>query len=362
MLRKDRFVYLFGRYMDKTCTAAERAEFMTCVAQPEYEALLRGLLRGISSGELPHYEQPLERADAIFESIVRPRRAVVAEPEAAEQPVVSTGGTGRRTVLRSWRYAAVFLIAAATGLTAYYYSSRKQASPVAMQQDGNDTLSDRSAGSREAIAAVSETAHRYIKLPDGSKVLLNSGSKLSYAPAFGVKREVYLEGEGYFDIKQDATRPFIVHAGRIKTVVLGTAFNVRALPGGEQVVVTVASGKVRVENGQRTLGVLMRDEQLTVSGSDDIAAKQSVKPDEMPDWKAEDILFDDMPVGDAVAELEKRFSVHIVLGNTALADYRVSASFLHHETVEQILKVLCGINHMEYQLREKDVYVIYKTH
>jgi ferric-dicitrate binding protein FerR (iron transport regulator) len=199
------------------------------------------------------------------------------------------------------------------------------------------------------VPAKAET-HRYIVLPDGSKVLLNSGSQLDYPAAFnGRRREVYLRGEGYFDIKHDAHRPFIVHAGKIKTVVLGTAFDIKAFAGQDKVVVTVTRGKVRVENEHATLGILTPNEQLTVSDQNEAPAKQLVKTEEVMRWKADDVLFDDIPLSEAVAELEKRFPIRIVLENPALGNCRVTASFLHQETAEAIIGVLCGINHMQYR-------------
>ena len=340
MQPNDRFVYLFRRYMAKTYTRAEKDEFMACLQQPGYDALLRELLREGSEQVLPAYEQAPEKADATFAAIMAAERPLQAVPQREQEAGPFIG--------RHWlRYAAVVLVVIGSGLGAWYYYSRAGAKTPAI------------VAAKPAAQKTTPAEHRYIVLADGSKVLLNSGSHLSYPPVFkGRSREVYLVGEAYFDIRHDAKKPFIVYAGKVKTVVLGTAFDIKAFPGQENVVVTVTRGKVRVENGRRTLGILTHDEQLTVDERIEQPAKQLVKTEEVMNWKAEDVLFDDTPVSEAVAELEKRFGISIRLENPDLGNCRVTASFLHHETPEEIIKVLCRINRMQYRVETNNNIVL----
>lgn len=297
---------------------------MGYMSQPDYDALLRELLRRGSEELLPVYEQEPEKADAIFNAIVGRQQV----PVRRMRPGFAV------------RMAAAALIIIAAGLSAWYFlrTGRKPAETLAVAHSLPATPGE----------------HSYIILPDGSKVLLNAGSTLRYPPAFrGRTREVYLSGEGYFDIHHDPRQPFIVHTGNVKTVVLGTAFDIKAFPGQPNVVVTVTRGRVRVENETKMLGILTRDEQLTVTNDQgDHPTKQLVKPEEVMSWKADDILFDDEPVSEVVVELQKRFAVSIQLQNPALGNCRVTASFLHHETAEEIIKVISGINHMQYRVDE----------
>ncbi|MCC6727124.1 MAG: FecR domain-containing protein [Saprospiraceae bacterium] len=85
-------------------------------------------------------------------------------------------------------------------------------------------------------------------LPDGTQIELNHSSELSFIAGFDAKeRNVKLNGEAFFDVKRDETRPFIIEAGEAKVTVLGTSFNVRAYPNEEIIEVFVVSGKVQVE-------------------------------------------------------------------------------------------------------------------
>ena len=84
-------------------------------------------------------------------------------------------------------------------------------------------------------------------LADGSKVYLNSESRLRFPTRFeGKERRVYLEGEGYFEVAKDTTKPFIVEAKEVDVRVLGTSFNVSAYVSEQAVRTTLVSGKVRV--------------------------------------------------------------------------------------------------------------------
>src|SRR5699024_5556416 len=91
----------------------------------------------------------------------------------------------------------------------------------------------------------------HFRLSDGTKVILNAGSKLIAPKAFSDSaRSVQLEGQAFFDVATDSARPFLVNTDRSLTKVLGTRFDVRAYPGDGRVEITVAEGKVALQSGQ----------------------------------------------------------------------------------------------------------------
>ncbi len=105
-------------------------------------------------------------------------------------------------------------------------------------------------------------ASHAITLEDGTTVLLFPGSELQFPASFAAsERSVRLSGEGYFDVRHDASRPFTVHAGEASVVVLGTSFNVRAYAAEATVQAALVSGRV-VINGTplqpNQMGVLDR--------------------------------------------------------------------------------------------------------
>ena len=88
---------------------------------------------------------------------------------------------------------------------------------------------------------------RSIQLPDGTKVMLNHFSSLTYPERFrGKRREVTLNGEGYFEVSKNAEHPFIVQAEAVRVQVLGTHFNIESYPNDPEVKTTLFEGSVAV--------------------------------------------------------------------------------------------------------------------
>lgn len=221
-----------------------------------------------------------------------------------------------------------------------------------------------SAKSQQALAvAGGQKENRLVYLPDGSKVIISAGSKFYRSPSFGTgKREVYLEGQAYFDIAHDSARPFVVHTGKLETAVLGTAFTIKALPGEEQITITVIRGRVRVSNRQKILGLLTPGRQITFFKKADSAVQQPATEPGRPDWKEQDLLVNDVTVQEAAKLLEERFSVHITIEDTLIANNRFTTVFLKTESLEQILKSICEFNGVTYRYnREKAVVHMYKN-
>ena len=193
--------------------------------------------------------------------------------------------------------------------------------------------------------------NRLVRLPDGSTVIISSGSKFNYPSSFDglARREVYLEGQAFFDIKHNASKPFIVHAGQFETTVLGTAFNIKAFPGDIDITVTVTRGKVKVSDQNRTLGILLPRQQITCNKQKANPTLKTVDTDTYLDWKAQDLLFDDVTVAEAAELLEERFNVNITFSDQLIKSNRFTTTFLKGESFEQVLTSICEFNGAVYQ-------------
>ncbi|HEY4111946.1 FecR family protein [Puia sp.] len=200
---------------------------------------------------------------------------------------------------------------------------------------------------------------KFIHLPDGSTVLLRGGSQLTIGAAYNTRtREVTLTGEGYFDIHPDDGRPFVVHAKAVNTTVLGTAFNVCAWPARSEVVVTVTRGKVRVSDPQRTYGVISSNEQIAVDAHSSAFINQTVDADSIVAWKKDYLVLDSISLAEAARLIGHKYHVNVVLANDALKDCHISASFLAHESLEQVLTVVCAVVEGSYTAQPNDQIII----
>lgn len=202
--------------------------------------------------------------------------------------------------------------------------------------------------------------NRLVRLPDGSTVIVSSGSKLNYPSSFDglARREVYLEGQAFFDIKHNASKPFIVHAGQFETTVLGTAFNIKAFPGDIDITVTVSRGKVKVSDQNKTLGIILPHQQIACNKQKANSTLKTVDTDTYLDWKAQDLLFDDVTVAEAAELLEERFNVNITFSNQLIKSNRFTTTFLKGESLEQVLKSICEFNDAVYQYDKEKATVI----
>jgi transmembrane sensor len=193
---------------------------------------------------------------------------------------------------------------------------------------------------------------RNLKLSDGSTVVLQAASVLDYPGSFtGNTREVTLTGEAYFDIHHDAGKPFIIHTGKVKTTVLGTAFNIRA--DGKNITVSVTRGKVRVEDDRKVLAVLAPNQQITYTIRAAIAEQKAVNAMQIAvDWTKQDMVFEGASFGSIAEVVSKRYGVTIEFKNQELRQCMIVASFSGMETLENVMEILCTVRNASYSMKD----------
>jgi ferric-dicitrate binding protein FerR (iron transport regulator) len=189
-------------------------------------------------------------------------------------------------------------------------------------------------------------------------VALRENSRLDMRNNFeGNSREISLEGEAYFDIASNPDRPFIIHTGRIRTTVLGTAFAIKAIPGESLITVTVAKGKVKVEDGDNLLTFLETDQQLIFDIEYELSQEFMVDSEREVSWRPNELIFRNMSFGDIVRELSGIYSVGIVFESEQLKQRRITASLDRREPIEALLKILTTAQQSYFTL-EEEIYVI----
>jgi ferric-dicitrate binding protein FerR (iron transport regulator) len=185
---------------------------------------------------------------------------------------------------------------------------------------------------------------RRLLLPDGSAVWLNTGSILRYQPAaFDHAREIWLQGEAYFEVKPNPSPGFTVHAGNLVTQVLGTSFHVNTRHGQHQVAVTVASGKVAVSDAAHRL-VLLANQQAVYDAGQGGITRHTVNATELITWTGSPHIFQGQSFGEVAALLEQQFGIPVRFENKAIAACRITASFDAHVSLAEMLDMLARIN------------------
>lgn len=205
----------------------------------------------------------------------------------------------------------------------------------------------------EIIKSTPKGNKKKFSLPDGSTVVLNSASTLTYSSNFIQNRSVILEGEGFFDVVRDAAHPFTVITGNISTTALGTSFNIRAYEKAPEIQVSLATGKVRVENTQdNNLIEINPGEAVDFSTQNQILNKKQVDISKVLNWKEGILHFDKVPFHQVVLELERWYDVKFsISGKNIVTDYKCTGTFKKNEYLDNVLNVLSYSLDFEYEIQ-----------
>ncbi|TDP62091.1 FecR family protein [Roseateles toxinivorans] len=210
---------------------------------------------------------------------------------------------------------------------------------------GADTQSYATArGQREAVA-----------LTDGSRLTLNTATKLRTAVT-PKQREVWLEqGEAFFDIAHDASRPFVIHAGRQTVTVLGTKFSL--LREGEHLRVAVLEGRVQVQAAQSRPAVLVRDDTAVADASNVLVSKQtSQQLNAALSWLQGKLVFDEVSLAEAASQFNRYNRKQLVISDAAAAKIGIGGVFdaNNAEAFARLLHVGFGL---QVQVSEEEIRV-----
>ncbi len=330
-MNSPRLTRLFQLYIDGKCSEEERAELMQLIQSSDNDLELKELIEACWLEREGDQKLSVESTERIISEILLSQQ---------NTPIFKSGK--KSTPYFKMAAAVVFLLLSTAILFLF----------VLPKEDTIELQASTQPAPTED--------HHFVKLPDGSVVLLNAGSYLDYPTSFDnyPTREVTLLGEAYFDIKHDPNKEFIVYTGKLKTTVLGTAFNIKAYAGDSSITVTVTRGKVKVSDDKQVFGIITPDQELTFDKGHDRVKQREVESKESIAWTEHDIFFDDTTLDEAITHLESRFDVDIDFENANAKNCRFTATFVGGENLEQILKVICEFNGTDFKESGNKVYTI----
>jgi len=223
------------------------------------------------------------------------------------------------------------------------------------------------------VAASGE--RKFFQLPDGTVVTLNGGSKLETGDGFGISsRNIYLEGEAFFDVKHNKKLPFIVHTAAMDVKALGTAFNVKAYPGDRITETSLLRGLVEVtlnESNNRKM-LLHPNEKVQWEKSNNGLnnSKNAALEDRIPNksdsllkklytteagnireiaWKESKLIFEDDSFEDIAPLLERWYGVKISIEDEDIRKYRFTG-FFEKEELNTVLNLLQESRSFNYEI------------
>jgi transmembrane sensor len=365
MLQDQRLWVLVGLKLCKEATPQELEELDALLQEnPEYlqrMALLEKLWKSSNQGSTAEIDEAFDRHlqrlnNQAFELPV----LYVAE----EAPVEELKPAGRK----SWKKYSLWLGAAiaASVLLFWFFGV------------GGDAVS------KPLINTIStnNSSKANINLPDGSRVLLNKGSKITYSGDFqGRIREVFLSGEAFFDVAKDKTRPFIIHAKSIDLKVLGTSFNVRSYDDDKETETALVHGSIEVmlrDNPDQKI-ILKPGEKLVVKNnridSSSLSKKEDNPQEEMPiailsrmryygqdssnvetSWTKKQLIFEKEHLAEIALKIERWYNVKVIIKDQGLRNAKYTAIF-EEETLEEVMEALRITGGFQYTIKNKEVVI-----
>lgn len=179
--------------------------------------------------------------------------------------------------------------------------------------------------------------HLAEQLPDGSEVILNAASSISYNPYWwGISREVSFEGEGFFSVEKGSK--FAVVSKNATTEVLGTSFNVNARSAGYEVL--CVTGKVGVSHGE--IEVILTPNEMAKAGlNGELKKSEVMSKDEILGWIENKFYFTASPLREVFDVVELQYGIEVKSSDLEIDQHSYSGYFNKSENVEDVLSIIC---------------------
>ncbi len=234
-----------------------------------------------------------------------------------------------------------------------------------------DSISGKLKYSKIDISASSEIQYNTLKVPkggefylelaDGSKVWLNSETVIKYPVSFGGNtRDVYIQGEAYFNVAHDKSKPFFVHSGNVNVKVLGTRFNVSAYPEEDILQTTLVSGSVKVNKGNSDV-ILKPSYQYSFNKLTGESEVRKVDTDLYTSWVDGKFYFKGFTFEDVVRKLERWYDFEMFYLNEEVKHMKFRGVINKHEPLEMMLRKLEKTADICFRIKGKTI-IVEKIH
>lgn len=341
---------LLDKYVLNQCSDQEVQELFAGIASGQYDDLL---------GE--HIMQQMKATHTEGAALETPAAAAIVQHILTHggQQTISIRRTPVKNIFKRFVAVAAVVLCVLTGLAVWYALAKNSSSSK-----------DVSGGIQYDGSRVRNTTGNVmlIRLPDSSRISLQPGAVLAYQKDFNAeKREVYLEGEAFFDIAHNAGKPFVVYHEKLMTRVLGTKFFIRYNKQLKEAEVEVTAGRVEVSENiaknnhqKRNNGVVITPNQKVVYAEDKRLFSTILVDDPQPlvaSISPEDALatapsyeFDATPMSVITDRLRKDYGIEIQMENEEVKNCLFSGDITKQHLYEK-LDILCKAIGISYELK-----------
>lgn len=377
----DRFIRLLTKQLSAGLTDAEREELQQLIQDNKEYREQKEILEEYWKNNRAQYAINAGMFKKVQNKIRDEEAATKLAVQSATDPAVASAGAAApefrpapRRLSRIAPYSAAASILVAIAAVYYFAHPSRPRSQPESQPVGIHWLQ------KTTRPAVKTTI---ILLPDSTVIALNAATTLRYPDSFrnGI-REVYLDGEAYFDVAKDPAHPFIIHANKMNIKVLGTSFNVKSYPNEQMSEATLIKGSIEVTLNDRPSDriILKPKEKLVVQNnafskrSTGVPAKDTTTKDTRysltnltyfrnnprtiveTSWVENKLVFSDKDFAQLSGDLERWYGVHIEFASEKIKEYRFTG-FFAKESLPEALNILRMIEHFNYRIKDSTVYI-----
>ena len=263
--------------------------------------------------------------------------------EVFRKRIAGASPVKRHQGVRRWmKYAAGLVIVGVLVFTAFFYGRNKAESQFA-----------------DIVIEAPRGGLSRINLPDGTKVWLNSNSRISYSQGFGITdRKLRLVGEGYFEVKKNSKLPFSIQSGNFLIHDLGTQFNVRNYSSDAEAEITLKEGKVSFQDSRniKTVYYLQPNQKAVIAKASGLVKFENCNASMNSQWTNGQLIFNGQSMQYLIQTLERSYDVKINVANQKIMKCHFYGDFIRQEqSLNDVLNALSSTGKFRYRIQGNQV-------
>lgn len=250
-----------------------------------------------------------------------------------------------------YKVAAVILLVITASLSLWIFSQNNQENKTLAVAKQSEILITKESGFGQKIT---------FSLPDGTNVKLNSGSKLIFPKEFSSgERRVSLDGEAFFEVVPNKSKPFIIQSNDASIKVLGTSFNVQSYPDDDHIVVAVKSGKVTVNHKDAGDNIILNKKELAVFSSKTKKWNAGEIKDEEVffGWVDQYLIFKDQDVHSILKVLSRWYDIDFRIYGNNLNNKKDFNAKYENPTLKTVMESLSHAYDFKYEINKEAVII-----
>lgn len=321
--------------------------------------------RVISSN--PHIKEKVEEAKVLYFQLAlrrpdkerkgelnRLKQAIELIENPAEKTYANDGNSNKKSKYSWYAMAAAFVVFIGFYAISVFFPTPDEIIAYKLGKDYYQVVAETRSGERKRI-----------ELPDGSSVLLNGSSVISIAKDYNQNNRILkVNGEAFFEVAKDESRPFVVIANNTITTALGTSFKIKNYGNLQETSVMLATGKVSVKEISEDIEVvkeeLLKPGQQVKVFSYKASEKMCFDQQELADWHQRNLSFSMANLDEIRNKLYDMYGVLVIANNMPKRNNLAFTGTFREESLEDVLDAIAFVNHFTYEKKDGKVYLTFE--